>query len=561
MTAFVVIEPRRRWRAESATRRLALRGLAVVLGLMVWLGGPTAPRAAEIWLVDRAPVVFRNGQPSGPPNGAMELFDPQAPWSRAAKAVSVLKVPTRFLVTGTDDNLSVMFRDLKRRHIAFALETGLLALPNCGRGVEGFAFPPTTAGLLARKVRDHGGELAYVAMDEPLEFGHLYSGPNACKAPIDVVAREVAARVRDMRQVFPKLQVGDIEPVGSAHPEEAVEEIMQWATAYQAALGEPLAFLHADVQWGLPWREELQLLAARLRAAHIRFGVIYNGNGSDTTGVAWTQTAEQRFVAVEDDPARVPDQAILQSWMTQPTQMLPETEPGTLTYLVNRYTDLPSHITVQRVDGTVTGRLTGAAGEPLAGQKVALRAVANALTAIENTRTLTNTVPAGAARAVLAIRINTECGGCSGPVDVVLGPVRYRDDRSGETVERRFRQPDGTTPARSHLVAAAGQEMWQNTPPFPVVPGDPYTMDLSLTAAHDSDHGYVAVIFLDQAGRGMSRRIISFAPTSRPAGTAMTDAAGRFAIPLDAELGAAHASYRATFGGNAEYRLSSRLAP
>src|SRR5208282_4408409 len=102
--------------------------------------------------------------------------------------------------------------------------------------------------------------------------------------------------------------------------------------AYRAAMGEPLAFLDVDMQWSQPWEQELHLLAGSLHAAHIPFGIIYNGDGSDTTGKEWTRHAEERFAAIETDPALVPSRAILQTWMPQPEHMLPETEAGTMTY-------------------------------------------------------------------------------------------------------------------------------------------------------------------------------------------------------------------------------------
>jgi hypothetical protein len=529
--------------------------------LLSYLVCPTSAHARDIWLVDRNPIAIHDGHASGPPNGAIELFGPQARWPRAAKEVSVLKVTAQFLFVATDDDLSLMFRDIKQRHIEFAVELGFLSGGGiCGKGVEGFANP-ASAATVAQRVRALGGELNYLAMDEPLHFGRDYDGPNACKFSTAEVARIVAVHIKEMRQIFPGLQVGDIEPIGSVHPKEAADEIMQWTAAYRAAMGEPLAFLHADVQWGLPWEQELRVLAGSLRTAHIDFGIIYDGAGSDMTGIAWTRHAEDRFVAVEAAPALVPDQAILQSWMTQPEQMLPETEPGTMTYLVTRYAASPSRISVQRAGAGIGGRLTDGSGNPIGQATVKVLAVANAKTNIMVVRKLAGVVPAGAASATIGVRINDECG-CSGPADVAIGTVVYRDDRSGQTVQREFRQPSEPTASIARFLAAAGQRMRQNTPVFPVTPGHPFTIEMPLSADNDStDHGYIAIIFLNQEGQGMARQRLPFQPSSESVGTTVTDTSGRFVLPLNPALRNSNSSYMAEFDGNDQYRLSSSLTP
>jgi hypothetical protein len=42
----------------------------------------------------------------------------------------------------------------------------------CGRGVEGFT-DPGTAESVANRIQRLGGNVQYVVLDEPLDFGHL----------------------------------------------------------------------------------------------------------------------------------------------------------------------------------------------------------------------------------------------------------------------------------------------------------------------------------------------------------------------------------------------------
>jgi hypothetical protein len=138
--------------------------------------------------------------------------------------------------------------------------------------------------------------------------------------------------------MYPQARICESEPV--ATPDAGwIEDIMQWTQAFKAATGQPLACLHADVQWSGPWQQQLPELRSRLHAAGIQLGIIYNGDGNAQSGIEWTRQSEQRFRTVENGARLVPDQALLQSWTRQPDHMLPEDKPGTMTWLVNQYVD------------------------------------------------------------------------------------------------------------------------------------------------------------------------------------------------------------------------------
>ena len=135
----------------------------------------------------------------------------------------------------------------------------------------------------------------------------------------------MARQIAIIKRIFPKIEVGDIEPVGAPFLPDWTDEIRQWMAAYRNAVGEPLRFFHADVNWNGPWRQHLKTLVPMLRAEHIPFGVIYIGNPGDASGEEWAQHAEEKFVDVEASPEFVPDQAIFQSWLPQPERNLPNT--------------------------------------------------------------------------------------------------------------------------------------------------------------------------------------------------------------------------------------------
>ena len=70
-------------------------------------------------------------------------------------------------------------------------------------------------------------------------------------------------------------------------------------------------------------------LSAATRSNGTKFGIIYDGGLSDTTGPAWTTAAEALFVWVEQNQAMVPDDGMsnFRRWDPQPDHALPGTQP------------------------------------------------------------------------------------------------------------------------------------------------------------------------------------------------------------------------------------------
>jgi hypothetical protein len=303
------------------------------------------PGLPEIWLAGTSPFV-RKKMFQESESDFFDLFKPDAPWSKSAQYVKVFMINGGVLLHESDDDVKALFADLKRRHIELGIEMGLLSgrssdgtQQECGVGVEGFGAPGT-AQVIANRIQKNGGELAYVAMDEPLWYAHHFSGKNCCQWSMERVAQDIAPRVADLRAKFPNVQIGDVEPVGTAQPADWVQEITEWTHVYQKVIGEKLAFFHADVVWTAPvWRQQYSAIKSNMQAGQIRFGVIYDGGGTGKTESddLWTQEAEERFHLVESTPSLVPDHAIFQSWARWPHHLLPETEHGTMTNLVLKY--------------------------------------------------------------------------------------------------------------------------------------------------------------------------------------------------------------------------------
>ena len=538
------------WRCRPAARFGLLAGLAALAGLVLGGTPAAAAGAATVWLAPRS-------QPPLTAPDFMALFQPGAAWTRAASHIQIFKLYPEFVVGVPDADLQAVIEGLQARHLALALEFGLLdrgdpALcggkgPRCGE-VEGFGGEQLAPALA--RIKRLGGSVRYVAMDEPLWFGHVSSEPGAPQAPIAAIARNVAVQVATVHGYFPEAQVGDIEPVpGDDAPPHWTSQIVRWADAYRVAAGQPLAFFHSDVEWaGTGWSVQLEALHGLFAAAGIPFGIIYDGDLSDDA-VQWTAAAEQRFAQYEADPVAVPDHAILQSWHPEPLYSLPESQPGTMTYLVDRYAAAETILDATRTSTGFAGTLT-AHGAPVGGAPLAIYAIDDGTLNIRTTPSVAGTVPAGASAAVIALRVNTECG-CDAPADIALGAAKYADDSAHTAISI------AVVPATQRLSVPAGRSLSVNSPPFAVTPGDAFTFAASMEVPFSSDHsGYLAIAFLDAAGAELERLELPFTPGQRLLWTGRTDRAGRFAAILP---GALPAVALVSYAGNDALRLAAAV--
>jgi hypothetical protein len=307
-----------------------MRLLFAMIGLLL----TTQAFASDVWLSGVDPYVRQTM--TSDQSDYMALFTPSAPWKRAATGLVAFKTSTQWIMHASEGDLTAMFVDLHRRGIALAVEALMtpVTTKSCGNNVEGYSAPGYMASMAAR-IKKLGGGLKYVAMDEPLWYGHHYTGPHSCQSTISDLVESLAVNVKAIRGVFPNVQIGDIEPMPWANSPNWLDELMTFVSDYHTTTGTPLDFIHADVQWTNNSLSSLQRFTDRVHDAGTKVGFIYNGNATDLTDEGWTMRAEQRFITIEK--VIIPDQAILQTWMRYPSRMLPETQPGTMTYLVDQY--------------------------------------------------------------------------------------------------------------------------------------------------------------------------------------------------------------------------------
>lgn len=526
-------------------------GRQVVVGMVLVLATCLASlaQANQVWFVSRDQ--FAVGSTPGVPD-FMNLFQPNAPWAKAEATIGVLAVAEDFISASSDADLKTFFSYLKSHKIAFALEAGVLVDTSVCHSLEGYRCVSMAASL--NRIKQDGGTLAYVAMDEPLWYGHISTLAGALQESIADVAAAVAAQVTIIHQIFPDCQVGDIEPLAATNaPADYQTEILTWGTDYANDTGSDLAFFQVDVNWtGTAWKTQIADLLAIARQHKVKFGVIYNGSASASTDVEWTTQAEQNFINLESDPTQVPDQAVIQSWTALPTNDLPETKPGTLTYLVDQYAAAQTVLTATRQTKDITGKLLTTAGAPVPDAPLIADETDDGTLKIVTTQSVSSVVPTTAVTALIGVRANTSDCNCSGPVDIGLGTAKYVDTVTNDTHTQVIPQTAG------QIVLTTSQSDGYNSASFPVTAGDAFTFSIPMWASYASrNSGYVTLIFLNAAGKETSSRmILPFTPGQKQVWTGETSSSGAFTYtpPTGTTL---PSLVTFSYAGAADYRFTS----
>jgi hypothetical protein len=218
-----------------------------------------------------------------------------------------------------------------------------LPTAHCGEGVEGYYAPFATAALAA-KLKRAGGTLAYIAMDEPLFFGHYYNEKNACRSSIRNVVDRVAANLREYQKIFPDVVIGDIEPlpVITAQPNWQ-NEYREWLQTFKAIVGKPLSYTMIDINWGhTNWPESLPAFTNFAGGVQMPIGIIYNAAppNKTMTNQEWLNNAQQNFTHIERTLGVAPRWAMFASWVRFPGRFITVEDGLGLDYLVKQYLQL-----------------------------------------------------------------------------------------------------------------------------------------------------------------------------------------------------------------------------
>jgi hypothetical protein len=237
---------------------------------------PDLAMATEVWMSAGPHINHPASGWEGLRTDGGDMWKLDAPWLTVASHVKVMTFVVPNIERVTDSDLKLALDDLKRRHIALAIGTGMIVRSDrCRSNTEAYVNPGALE-FIFEKVRRNGGDVKYVGMDEPYFYGHRYSGPTACHESPQAIAKALAESVRLVRRYFPNAQIGTSEPIDQSRP--WIDELAAWADTYQEVTGEKLAFMDADLNWKQESMQNLVPLSKALKMRGIPLGIIYNAD-------------------------------------------------------------------------------------------------------------------------------------------------------------------------------------------------------------------------------------------------------------------------------------------
>ena len=315
-----------------------MRNVWLAVPALAALGLPT-PRT-EAQAPPPAPTVWISPSASDNGRSLRELFEHPDGWKQARAGTDVLfYTDLNFQHQFTDEELRTWLPRLGPWHVKLALEVGAVK-EWADTGQKTF----TVEQPMWDRIQRLGGPICAVAMDEPLSCVR-----NLIKKPDDYAVQETANYVALVRQHYPRMLVGDIEP----YPSVSLADHLKWIDALQQALAvrhvRGLDFYRLDVDWNNfvvanrgSWSEVRQI-ERHCREVGVPFSLIYwaaDYPALKTRGLADDSTWYVSVMQQGYDYALVdgaPDQYVIESWIGAPAPCLPDTSGFTFTRTVRDF--------------------------------------------------------------------------------------------------------------------------------------------------------------------------------------------------------------------------------
>lgn len=321
--------------AVLAATSLAATTLAAMTLAAMTLAAAARPAVAhELWFGVVSNLPTPRGFETDP--DFPDLFTKPELWRQALSRVKVMKFTRRWVMTAPENEVRRTFAFLRAHDIGVAAVFGMVEAKGCGERIEGMVHGPGRNIGPAKRFRELGADVRYIVADEPLTFGHYHSKGDACRYSIEQTAASYADNIRQVKSVFPRAVVVDTEATNALN---SAADLGHWFDLLKQQLGaDAPAYLHLDVQWERDsWQSKAGWIVSTARQHGLGYGIIYHGTAQDRTDQAWIGAVKQHIVDWERAVPDRADQVTIQSWNPNPTHVLPETDPTSLTSLVDWY--------------------------------------------------------------------------------------------------------------------------------------------------------------------------------------------------------------------------------
>ena len=301
------------------------------LGFLAPNAEAQAPAAPTVWI---SPPASDNGR------SLREMFEHPDQWAQARAGTDVLfYTDLNFQHQFTDAELGAWLPKMSGWHVKLALEVGAVK-EWADTGHKTF----TAERPIWDRIQRLGGPIYAVGMDEPLSCVR-----QLIKKPDDYAVQETANYVALVRERYPKMLVGDIEP----YPSISLADHLKWIDALQGALASRhvrgLDFYRLDVDWNYlvvtghgSWPEVKQI-ERHCHETGLPFSLIYwaadypalKGRGLADDSTWYVSVIQQGYDYALVDGA--PDQYVIESWVGAPASCLPDTSGFTFTRSVRDF--------------------------------------------------------------------------------------------------------------------------------------------------------------------------------------------------------------------------------
>lgn len=458
----------------------------------------------------------------------------------------------------TADQLVTIDAALQAAGVPLIVEAEPLNPPDTSRcsHSESFEGPEELKSL--RHLRDLGVHVAAIAIEQPHTFAVLNNGPGACHYTVEETLAEIGDWIDAAKAIYPEVVVGSIEGLWPQFDQPG-RDYAAWLDGWQDFFGEPLPFIHVDVDWTRPdWVEVVNDIESEADARGVPFGILYNGTlGSSQTSEDWLALTARRIAEYQTVGGGTPEHVNLQSWVDLPDQVLPADDPAAFAHLLPMYRGTQADVSDLAIETEgdsryLTGHIVDQAGSSVSGQRVSVGVIPR--DGSPTTASLRGVVPDFATDALVLVRGHVE-GALAGDTDVHIHEVSFTEDGGPNLVPNgdfsagakswpSYGSPAGDVaferdPAGGWLmrvVASADQQVFVDGDQFAVTAGASYEFTVTFGGSDESIGTIgVAVAFVSN-GEG-ARETILFDPVPLSLGWTESADDGTFRIPMPTEPG------------------------